>query len=234
VFLEANFVGRDFDFLKSNKTKMFIPLGEEADTDLRGEFSAQNITVRGSYSSEEVGLIGWECQTYPLHHHIAHSNVIVEVDKKSGLTVAGEQLGRILLTHLHSYATPFIRYDVGDLGRLADTCKCGHDGPTISNILGRAKDLVRHSDGRVGVFFMRAKELMKVADFTEYCIRQTSLDTIVLDIAGCNQLTEDQYKSFIELIKNHADYDFTVDVRAVREIDWGHSVKRLGFRNELL
>jgi phenylacetate-CoA ligase len=160
VFLEANFIESDFHFLKTHKTEMFIPLGEEADKDLRGEFSAQNITVRGNYSSEEVGLIGWECQTYPSHYHVAHSNVIVEVDKQNGVTVEGKLLGRILLTHLHSYATPFIRYDVGDLGRLADTCKCGHDGPTISNILGRAKDLLKHPDGRLKVFFIRAKELM--------------------------------------------------------------------------
>jgi phenylacetate-CoA ligase len=234
VFLEANFIGSDFDFLKAHKTEMFIPLGEEADRELRGEFAAQNITVRGNYSSEEVGLIGWECEMYPFHYHVAHSNVIVEVDKQSGVTVEGKRLGRILLTHLHSYSTPFIRYDVGDLGRLADTCRCGHDGPTVSNILGRAKDLIKHSDGRLGVFFIRAKELKKVADFTEYRIRQTSLDTIVLDVAGCDKLTEDQHTCFIELIKNHAGYDFTVDVRTVKEIDWGQSVKRLGFRNELL
>jgi phenylacetate-CoA ligase len=138
------------------------------------------------------------------------------------------------LTHLHSYATPFIRYDVGDLGRLADTCRCGHDGPTISNILGRAKDLVKHADGRLGVFFIRAKELKKVADFTEYRIRQTSLDTIVLDLAGCDTLTDDQHECFINLIKNHAGSDFTVDVKTVKTIDWGQSVKRLGFRNEVL
>jgi phenylacetate-CoA ligase len=234
AFLEANFIGTDFDFLKAHKTEMFIPLGEEADRELRGEFAAQNITVRGNYSSEEVGLIGWGCETYPSHYHVAHSNVIVEVDKQSGVTVGGKRLGRILLTHLHSYATPFIRYDVGDLGRLADTCRCGHDGPTVSNILGRAKDLIKHSDGRLGVFFIRAKELKKVADFTEFRNRQTSLDTIVLDLAECDKLTDDQHASFIELINNHAGYDFTVDVRTVKEIDWGQSVKHLGFRNELL
>ena len=163
VFLEANFTDSDFDFVKINKTEMFIPLGEEADADLRNKFSARNITVRGTYSSEEVGLIGWECPTFPSHYHVAHSNVIVEVDKQNGVVVYGKRLGRILLTHLHSYATPFIRYDVGDLGRLAETCGCGHDGPTISNILGRAKDLVKHADGRLGVFFIRSRELMNVS-----------------------------------------------------------------------
>ena len=38
LFLEANFIESDFDFLNSHKTEMFIPLGEEGDADLRGEF----------------------------------------------------------------------------------------------------------------------------------------------------------------------------------------------------
>jgi phenylacetate-CoA ligase len=100
--------------------------------------------------------------------------------------------------------------------------------------LGPSQELVKHSDGRLRVFFIRAKELMKVADFTEYRIRQTSLDSIVLEIAGCAKLSQDQRESFIQLINTHAGWDFTVDVRAVKEIDWGQSVKRLGFRNEIL
>jgi phenylacetate-CoA ligase len=117
---------------------------------------------------------------------------------------------------------------------LADTCRCGHDGPNVSNILVRAKDLIKHSDGRLEVFFIRAKELMKITDFRECRIRQTSLDTIALDIAGCDKLTEDQHTSFIELIKNHGGYEFAVDVRTIEKIDWEQSVKRLRFRNELL
>jgi phenylacetate-CoA ligase len=162
-----------------------------------------------------------ECPTFPSHYHVAHSNVIVEVDKQNGVVVYGKRLGRILLTHLHSYATPFICYDVGDLGRLAETYRCGHDGPTISNILGRAKDPVKHADRRLGVFFIRFRELMNVADFAEYRVRQISFDTIILEIAGCDKLADDQHDSFIRLIRSHAGCDFTVDVRTVKEIDGG-------------
>jgi phenylacetate-CoA ligase len=94
---------------------MFIPLSEEISHDLRQSFCMQNIPVRGNYSSEEVGVIGCECQHYPGNYHVAHSNVIVEIDKNSSVTVGDNTLSRVLLTHLHSYATPFIRYDVGDL-----------------------------------------------------------------------------------------------------------------------
>jgi phenylacetate-CoA ligase len=75
---------------------------------------------------------------------------------------------------------------------------------------------------------------MKLTDFDEYRIRQTALDTIVLELGGRGTLTEDQQDSLVELVRSHAGADFVVDVRAVEEIDWGQSVKRLGFRNELM
>ena len=58
----------------------------------------QNIPVRGNYSSEEVGIIGYECEHYPANYHVAHSNVIVEVDNKSNVAIGPNTLSRVLLT----------------------------------------------------------------------------------------------------------------------------------------
>jgi phenylacetate-coenzyme A ligase PaaK-like adenylate-forming protein len=49
----------------------------------------------------------------------ATNNVVVEVESVNSIKVGNKKLGRVLLTHLHSYATPFIRYDVGDLASLS-------------------------------------------------------------------------------------------------------------------
>jgi phenylacetate-CoA ligase len=232
--LESLFYDNDISFLKDNDAEMLITLAEELNWNLRKSFSMRAIPVRTNYSSEEVGLIGWECHHYPAHYHVAHSNVIVEVDKYSNVVIGRHTLGRILVTHLHSYATPFIRYDVGDLGVLTDACRCGHDGPTISNIVGRAKNIVKHADGRLTLFNIRAKDVMKLVKFDEYRVRQTAPNKMILEIGGCDNLTEDQRKSFVELIRNHAGGDFNVDVIAVKEIDWGRSIKRPAFRNELI
>jgi phenylacetate-CoA ligase len=232
--LDELFHGRDIGFLRTHKTEMVIPLAEETSPEFRKALDALGIPVRSSFSSEEVGLIASECKAYPSHYHIAHSNVVVEVDKSSCVTIDGKVLGRILLTHLHSYATPFIRYDVGDIGALADTCECGHDGPTLSNIMGRSKALIKHSDGRLTRFHIRASEMTKVGSLKEYRIRQTTLNTLILEIAGRDALNEDQHNYFVQLLNDHAGGDFNVDVRVVEEIDWGQAVKRLTFRNELI
>lgn len=81
---------------------------------------------------------------------------------------------------------------------------------------------------------MRARELTAIAEFDEYRIRQIALDRIVVEIGGRDSLTPEETAAVVALIRRHAGDEFQVDVRAVARIDWGASVKRLGYRCELL
>ena len=140
----------------------------------------------------------------------------------------------MLLTHLHSYATPFIRYRIGDLASLADRCPCGHDGPTLANVVGRSKGLLKHPSGRLTPFYVPGGEMMAIAAFDEYRIRQTAPSTLVVEIGGGGALSEAERAAFVELVTAQAGEGFEVVVRAVEQIDWGENAKRLGFHNELL
>lgn len=220
--------------LKRAGLAMWIPLGDAVDPKLRETFTSLGIPVRATYSSEEVGLIGFECETIAGNYHVATSNVLVEVSTDKSFKLERQKIGRVLVTHLHSYATPFIRYDLGDLASLAQKCACGHNGPTLSNVYGREKTLVLHSNGIVSPFYMNASDMVKVARFKEYRIRQTGLKNLVAEISGRSSLTPEETAAFAKLIKMHAGEEFEVEVRAVSDIDWGASAKRLGFRNEIL
>jgi phenylacetate-CoA ligase len=128
-------ISRSFDlsFLKTANTAMWIPLTEYVDPKIIEVFANLGIPVRANYSSEEVGIIGTECSKFSGYYHIATSNVIVEVVDRE-FELDGMNLGKVLITHLHSYATPFIRYDLGDFACLRYECPCGHNGPTIYNL----------------------------------------------------------------------------------------------------
>src|SRR5215510_3436607 len=109
---------------------------------------------------------------------------MIEVDDAERIEIAGSRVGRVLVTHLHSYATPFIRYDIGDVAALADRCACGHNGPTLSNVFGRSKSLLKHADGRVSMFYVRTQELRDIAKLDEYRIRQVDVKKIVVEIGS--------------------------------------------------
>jgi phenylacetate-coenzyme A ligase PaaK-like adenylate-forming protein len=224
----------DPEFFKRAGTAMFNPVAGAVDPGLREAFVSIGIPVRGSYSSEEVGSIGFECEKSPGIYHLATSNVIVEVIADNSVGGIAPDLGRVLVTHLHSYATPFIRYDIGDVATLGNSCPCGHDGPVLSNIYGRSKALLKHPDGRVSIFFPRGKELAAIAQFDEFRIRQTEIRKIVLELGGREALSEKERTAFIRLINEHAGGDFEVEVKAVAAIDWGQNSKRLGFYSEVL
>jgi phenylacetate-CoA ligase len=224
----------DAAVLKRAGMAMWIALMEPVDSALRETFASLDIPVRANYSSEEVGMIGTECERFPGHYHVATSNVIVEVSGDDRIDLGDKRLGRVLLTHLHSYATPFVRYDVGDVAALADRCACGHDGETLSEVYGRSKALLKHSDGRVSTFYIPDRRLRDIAQFDEYRIRQIDVGTIVVEIGGRQSLTPDEIAAFTDLIKARGGDDFEVRVEPVSKIEWGRSIKRLGFHSEVL
>ena len=154
--LETIFSLVDPVFLTQAKTRMWISLAEGISQDLKKTFSDLAIPIRSNYSSQEVGPIGFECESHSGHYHVATSNVIVEIVDTS-YDIGGAKLGKVLVTHLHSYATPFIRYDLGDLACLRGDCPCGHEGPTIYNLHGRLSSLLRHRDGRVSPFHIEGR-----------------------------------------------------------------------------
>ncbi len=222
------------DFFPYSGTAMVIPLSEAMSPDLRQTFHSLGIAVRGNYSSEKVGMIAAECDKFPGIFHVSTSNVIVEIADDENIQIGGRRVGRVLVTHLHSYATPFIRYDLGDIASLEPRCPCGHDGPVMSDIFGRAKAMLQHADGRYTMFYIRGKEMAAIARFDEYRIRQTGLNTLVVEIGGRVSLSDDESEAFRKLVKLHAGGDFDIQVKSVAAIDWGASGKKLGFRNEIL
>lgn len=102
----------------------------------------------GIYSCEEVGYIATECPARA-HYHICSEMTFVEIVDEAGLPAAPGQPGRVLVTGLYNYATPFIRYDIGDVA-IADPepCVCGRSLPVLSQVLGRTRHAFVFRDGK--------------------------------------------------------------------------------------
>jgi phenylacetate-coenzyme A ligase PaaK-like adenylate-forming protein len=222
----------DATLLRQLKVSECTLYGESGDPALVQAVRDQGIPLRSSYSAEEVGQIAFECATCPGHYHVTTSNVIVEVVDVSH-NVGGTKLGRVLVTHLHSYATPFIRYDLGDLALLSDTCPCGHDGPTIFKLHGRASAALKRRDGILHPFYIRGSEFQKVVEFSEFRIRQVEIDRIVVEFGGREQLSPAEVENAIQFLKARSGDEFRIDVIARPAIDWGESIKRQSFRCEV-
>ncbi len=104
-------------------------------------------SVSNIYSAREVGHMAGQCNHGS--YHINQEHVIVERYEQAGNGAGGEE-GELLVTPLDISLMPFIRYRMGDIGRVAaSTCSCGRTLPVLQEFLGRTGEIFRTKDGRM-------------------------------------------------------------------------------------
>ncbi|HVU87092.1 MAG TPA: hypothetical protein VHD36_07210 [Pirellulales bacterium] len=106
-----------------------------------------NVRVVDMYSSQEVGYIALECPTGE-NYHVQAENVLVEVIDEDSRPCLPGQVGRVVVTALHNFATPLLRYDIGDYAEVGAPCPCGRGLPSLRRIMGRQRNMAVLPDGR--------------------------------------------------------------------------------------
>ena len=105
---------------------------------LKSVFKSKIIDI---YGSDEGGCIAWECGKCS-GYHICSDMVIVEI-LKNGKPVSPGEEGEVVITNLHSYAMPFIRYKQEDIVTLSNEKPiCGRGFPLLEHIEGRTDDFI--------------------------------------------------------------------------------------------
>ena len=92
------------------------------------------------YGATEAGVLFMECEHGRLHANERHSHVdLVPLP-------GNERLARVFVTTLGRAWMPLLRYDVGDVVRVAESrqCPCGlqSDGPLLERVEGRYSDCI--------------------------------------------------------------------------------------------
>ena len=98
------------------------------------------------YGCEEVSLIASECEAHG-GLHLNTDTLVVEI-LKDGRPARPGETGAVVVTDLHNFAMPFIRYQVGDMVVPAGgTCFCGRTYPLLAQVAGRIADYLRTPEG---------------------------------------------------------------------------------------
>ncbi len=224
---------RGVEFIKKLGVKLWFHYTDYRDPEIVKALAGIGVQSLSNYSAGEIGPIAFECTKHQGYFHVAHTNVVVECDNQLTTSFNGASMGRLLITHLHSYATPIIRYDIGDFGQLEDRCRCGHDGPTLSNIYGRGKHFLRHPDGKLLPFYLSTRTLLEAAAFKECRVRQVEVDTITIELGGRQEITADEERRLTALVIKATDPAFKIEIKPVAEIDWSGNPKRLFFSSSV-
>jgi phenylacetate-CoA ligase len=100
-----------------------------------------------TYGSCETMLIAAECSAHD-GMHLSEENLVVEI-ARDGRPVPPGQAGDVLVTDLHNYGMPFIRYANGDEATMAPgrACACGRSLRKLARVDGRRTSPMRDAYG---------------------------------------------------------------------------------------
>jgi phenylacetate-CoA ligase len=100
-----------------------------------------------TYGSRETMLIAAECEAHD-GLHLSEENLVVEI-ARDGKQVADGEPGDVLVTDLHNYGMPFIRYANGDVASMSSEgpCACGRGLRRLARVEGRRVDMLRDANG---------------------------------------------------------------------------------------
>jgi len=132
------------------------------------------------YDCYECNVLAWQCPT-ERQYHVMDAAVIVEV-LRDGRPVAPGETGEVVITPLHSWTAPLIRYKIGDLAeRGPDRCPCGAPCSCITRIEGRLQDRFVLAGGRsFNPQILTAFVYPLLPNLRRYQIVQEAIDRIVV------------------------------------------------------
>jgi phenylacetate-CoA ligase len=146
-----------------------------------------NCRVLNIYGANDGGIISGSADNHPFHYN--GLDCFVEVLPNKEEESAG---GELLLTNLNSFHFPFVRYRVGDIGRIAtDT---GNEWPfQLSAVEGRAREMIRNTKGRLFHGSLFNKLFKNFDNITQYQIIQKKdaglrVNIICENIGECESL----------------------------------------------
>jgi phenylacetate-CoA ligase len=102
------------------------------------------VPIHDSYTSQEGGVMATQCPAGSYH---VSETILLEVLNDAGQPCAVGEIGRVVLTDLLNFATPLIRYEIGDYAEVGPPCSCGRGLSVIRRFFGRERNLVLRPDG---------------------------------------------------------------------------------------
>ena len=187
-----------------------ITIGETLSPETRARAEALfDARICDMYSSQEAGIIALQCPQSGLYHVMAE-NLIVEIVDDSGNNAAEGTAGRVLITDLHNFATPLIRYEIGDYAEAGPQCPCGRGLPTLKRILGRERNLIRMPNGSRHFPLVGFREFRDIVPLIQYQVIQHDLERVEFRLVTERPLTQNEETKLIAHVQSALGHPFAI------------------------
>jgi phenylacetate-CoA ligase len=164
------------------------------------------VAIEDIYTSQECGVIATQCPEEGTYH--ISETIFLEVVDATGRPCGPGEIGRVLVTDLVNYATPLVRYEIGDYAEVGGPCPCGRGLTSIRRFLGRERNLVLLPDGTRHwplVGFHRWGEVHPIRQFQ---FIQIDRKTILAKMSSPSRPTSGQEACLTAIIQDELKYPF--------------------------
>lgn len=181
------------------------------------------VPITDMYSSQEVGYIALQCPDHE-HYHL-QEGVFTEVLDEMGQPCQIGEVGRVVVTNLHNFAMPLIRYQLGDYAELGEPCPCGRGLPVLRQVMGRVRNLLILPDGRRHWPSFPSKEWSVIGTIRQMQLVQHDLERIEARIVADQPLQPAEKERLRQTLVERFGHPFRIDITYYTEIPRGGSWK---------
>jgi phenylacetate-CoA ligase len=191
-----------------------------------------NVKLVDMYSAKEVGYIALQCPDHH-HYHVQSENLLVEILDENGSPCAPGRTGRVVVSTLHAFAMPLLRYEIGDYAEAGAPCPCGRGLPVLGRIRGRLRNMLLLPNGERHWPSLRADVVHEIAPILQQQVAQTGPNRLEVRLVTARTITAAEEAAIADHLCTSLRHRFEIAFRYVDAIDRGPAGKFEEFVSEL-
>lgn len=191
------------------------------------------VPILNEYGAAELGLIAFP--NTDGEWLLNNQDLFIEIlDEQNNVLPYGEE-GRIVITSLYNKAHPFIRYDLGDTGKLSISKKSKR--PILEKLVGRTNDIVKLPSGKRAAgltFYYVTKTIIEDQGYVkEFVIEQRKINTFKIIYVSSKTLNQEQKKRIKEAVFKYLEPNLIVLFEQRIKLDRSKNGKLRQFKSYL-
>ena len=214
------FTDRQIDIGDTEKVKML----------LEKQFG---VPVVNEYGASELDLIAF--QNPEGEWQVNSETIFVEILDENNQPVPNGVEGKIVITSLYNKAHPFIRYDLGDIGKLSKASTLNK--PILETLIGRTNDIVSLPSGKKAAgltFYYITKSIIEDDDLVkEFIIEQLEKSTFKIKYVSSEKISEAKTEKINIEMGNYLEKGLTIVFERLDKIERSKSGKLKQFSSLL-
>lgn len=152
--------------------------------------------------------------------HVHGENVLVEVLNEQDQPCQPGETGRVVLTTLHNFLNPFVRYEILDAATLGpERCPCGRGLPLLTQVQGKRRPHFHLPDGRRKDSGFLVRQLRKLGAYHQHQILQQARDHLIVRLIPNRVWTEEHSAQIVQWVQDYFETPIRVDVQMVDRLE---------------